>query len=116
MKLPSDLFLKIIKIGHDTSMRGEGISLHDALKRIDYAGIQKDFESEDLMPLIKSNPSLINEWILYSEDKRTDGGFYLMEKSIGSCKSLNTVYKSESQFELVSKYIVMELDFWAKLQ
>jgi hypothetical protein len=64
---------QILRIGRDVSRRGEGISLLDAMKRARYVGYRPTFRAEDLVPIISSDPSLAEDWLSYSEDKRTLG-------------------------------------------
>jgi|SRR6478736_3495977 len=92
--------LKILGIGHDTSMRGEGISLHEAIRRSAYLKFRPHFSAVDLVPLVRQHPELIAQWRMYSEDKRTAGGFALEGETA----------------ESVADYIVRELDFWAAFQ
>jgi hypothetical protein len=98
--MENELLLRILKIGHDASMRGEGISLRDALERADYRNLRPRFDASDLIPIIREHPELIQEWLMYSEDKRTSGGFALENESAAG----------------VADYVVRELDFWESLK
>jgi hypothetical protein len=108
--------LPILRIGHATSMRGDGISLRDALKITNYTNHRPNVAAADLLPLIEANPSLVEEWMSYSEDKRTDGGWYL-----GRDGAVGRVLKPtpERQFDkierAVAEYVLLELDFWSNL-
>lgn len=98
--------MRILKIGHNASMRGEGISLHEAIQSSNYVNIRKEIGIENLIPLIQENPSVIEEWMMYSEDKRTDGGFALLREIVEK-------EQSAIQHKLTAKYVLKELDFWA---
>lgn len=106
----------ILKIGHETSMRGRGISLRDALIQTKYAELRPNFGPKELMPLIQGNPSLTEEWIAYSEDKRTSGGWYLTQ---GGEIGRVGIPESRTQFgsieEAVAEFVVRELDYWTAL-
>lgn len=91
---------QILSIGHDTSMRGEGISLRDAIERSGYHDHRPRFCATDLIPLIEADPEVITQWAMYSEDKRTSGGFALAGTSP----------------QAVADYVIRELDFWASLK
>ncbi|TWT47682.1 hypothetical protein Pla111_13010 [Botrimarina hoheduenensis] len=78
-------------------MRGEGISLRDALEQTHYRDHRPYFCAAELIPLIEADPDLITQWAMYSEDKRTSGGFALDGMSP----------------QAVADYVVRELDFWA---
>ena len=105
--------LAILRIGHDTSMRGAGVSLREALARTQYAAMRGSFGPSDLLPLIRSHPALCQEWISYSEDKRTSGGWYLTERGeIGTVGATNERMQFDSLEEAVAHYVVLELDYW----
>jgi hypothetical protein len=109
--------LKILAIGHDVSMRGEGLSLRDALLRADYVWLSKDLRPADLFPLVVANPTLVRQWIAYSEDKRTAGGWYLNEdREIGMIDAPRTQAHFDSMEIAVSEYVLRELDFWASVR
>ncbi len=106
--------LTILRIGHETSARGAGLSLHEALARTQYLMARSGFGPIDLLPLIKLHPTLREEWISYSEDKRTSGGWYLTEKGeIGRVGVAEERIKLDSLDEAVAEYVVRELDHWA---
>jgi hypothetical protein len=107
--------VKILAIGHDTSMRGEGISLHEAISRSNYVNLRNKFDYKNLIQIIEINRDLITEWELYSMDKRTEGGFYLKDDEIGSV-DVGCIERISNKPELVAKYVIRELDFWAKFQ
>lgn len=100
MPVSRDQLLRILAIGHNMGVRGGGLSLHDAIQRSGYRELRKQFSALDLVPLIQAQPELITQWAMYSEDKRTSGGFAI----------------SETSPEAIADYIVRELDFWASVQ
>jgi hypothetical protein len=113
MNISEDQLLNILKIGHDTSMRGEGISLHEALSRTGYANLRSSFNADDLQKIIKKHPDLPTQWQAYSEDKRTSGGWYITEDNIvGNLNGQQDKFKTRS--EAVAEYVVRELDYWVK--
>lgn len=106
--------LGILKIGHDTSMRGAGISLREAQARYDYKGLRPSFGPRDLLPLVLAHEEIIEEWIAYSEDKRTSAGWYLERNGrIGRIDVPHTPLQFASLAEAVANYVVHELDSWA---
>ena len=109
-----DKLLAILRIGDDTSMRGEGVSLKQVLTRVDYVATRKQFEPQDLVPLIQAHQELIGQWLMYSEDKRTSGGWYITKAGVvGRVDDPNNTMHFETIEEAVSEYVVRELDFWA---
>lgn len=106
--------LEILKIGKETSLRGSGISVRDALTQTDYRKLRRGFESHDLVSLVIRHPELVGEWIMYSQDKRTKGGWYLLEeREIGQVEKEESRVRFNSIEEAVAEYVVRELDFWA---
>jgi hypothetical protein len=110
--------LAILAIGHDTSMRGEGISLRDARVRTDYANARIGLTPADLLPLIRSNDELVTQWVMYSEDKRTSGGWYLDDEtcSVGRVNAPDETICFNSVEEAVADYVLRELDYWSEIQ
>jgi hypothetical protein len=109
----NEKLLAILRIGHDTSMRGEGVSLSQALSRVNYVEARKQFTSEDLLPLIQTHHEFIDQWLMYSEDKRTSGGWYVTEAGeVGQADDPNSIMRFATIAEAVAEYVVRELDFW----
>jgi len=112
MDISRTALLKILQIGSDVSMRGMGISLQDAITQSRYKELRSAFTPADLVPLIQANSQLAQEWLSYSEDKRTSGGWYLLESGqIGEIGGSQLKFPSTQL--AVANYVVRELDFWA---
>ncbi|MHC4553249.1 MAG: hypothetical protein ACYSUT_10885 [Planctomycetota bacterium] len=108
--------LEILKIGHDVSIRGEGISFRDALARTQYKKKRRYLTPQNLIPIIKDHPDIIDEWIMYSCGKRTSGGWYVLEEGkVGRVGNPLSIKHFDSLEEAVAAYVVLELDYWAKV-
>ena len=108
--------LEILTIGKETSSRGAGISLQEALARARYKELRPSFGPADLLRLVKAHRTLAEEWIAYVGDKRTSGGWYLSEEGeIGRVFAPESRMRFDSLEEAVAEYVVRELDFWAGL-
>src|SRR5580692_8763508 len=106
----------ILGIGHATSMRGAGISMREALKVEGYAEHRPRFSATELRPIIADHPELIEQWLSYSKDKRTDGGWYIRrDGKIGRFLKPATERQYANIQEAVAEYVVLELDFWAHI-
>ena len=106
----------ILRIGHETSIRGAGLSLRDALSQTRYRDIRPALHESLLVTYLRDDPILIEEWLLYSEDKRTDGGWYLLrDGTIGQVRRPGEKIRFPSLEQAVAAYVVRELDFWANL-
>ncbi|MHB0914767.1 MAG: hypothetical protein ACYC5A_04920 [Thermoleophilia bacterium] len=109
-----DTLLAILRIGHEASIRGEGISLRAALSRTDYVNARKHFGAQDLVPVIQAHGELARQWLMYSEDKRTTGGWYVTEAGeVGRLEDSESVERFGSIQKAVAEYVVRELDYWA---
>lgn len=115
MRPTDQQLLGILRIGHDVSMRGEGLSLRDALARAKYDRVRKHFGPSDLVPLLRANLDFIRQWVMYCEDKRTNGGFWVSEKSfeVGSLALPGSTIRHDSIEEAVAEFVVRELDYWS---
>jgi hypothetical protein len=107
--------LGILRIGHAVSVRGEGLSVRDALVRSDYEGLRREFGASNLVPLLRRHPNLVRQWVRYSEDKRTSGGFWISEDplEVGSLASPEATIHFDSLEEAVAAFVVCELDYWS---
>jgi hypothetical protein len=106
--------LRILQIGRDTSMRGAGVSLWEALTLSRYRDLRASFGPEDLRPLLDAHRDLLEVWFAYSEDKRTTGGWYLTRSGeLGQVADSDSRIRFGSPAEAVAEYVVRELDFWS---
>ena len=104
----------ILGIGHATSMGGGGISMREALKVAGYAEHRPSLTAAELRPLVADHPELIEQWLSYSEDKRTYGGWYIRrDGKIGRVQKPGTERQYATIQDAVTEYVVLELDFWA---
>jgi len=79
-----------------------------------YKKLRPNFASRDLLPLIAANPDIMEQWILYSADKRASSGWYLLEDGrIGQVEPETAPIRFASLEEGVAEYVVRELDFWS---
>ena len=110
--------LAVLRIGHVTSIRSaEGLSLREALATAGYGEVRKDLTAQQLTDVIARQPYLIDEWDLYSADKRTTGGWYLnaTRREIGQIEPPGSVEQFSTTEEAVAEYVLRELDFWFSL-
>ncbi len=107
----ADLLPKI-RIAHNVSQRGIGISLHDAIQQTDYANLRLKIDVAHIARLLREHPGYIEDWVLYSLDKRTKGGWYLLEKSneIGALNISCSRRRFQSLEDAVANFILKELE------
>ena len=117
MKSLESHLLKILRIGHESSIRGTGISLREALALTRYSELRPSFSSADLLPLIEADSQFIDEWLAYSQDKRTSYGWHLLEQGqIGQSGSPTPHVFYNTMHEAVADYVIQELDFWTGVE
>lgn len=108
--------LAILRIGHDTSVRGAGLALRRAIDRSCYEVLRPGFDAGDLLPLIRNDGQLVDQWLAYSEDKRTTDGWWLLrDGTIGMASEPSRLLHFRSIEQAVAEYVVRELDFWVSL-
>ena len=118
MSLPESTLLEILGVGHVTSIRSEeGLSLRDALSRVNYSAVRSQLEPGAILEVLRRNAALVDQWVMYSEDKRTSGGWYILAESreIGRIGVPDSIVRFARLDEVVAAYVVRELDYWAGL-
>jgi len=92
------------------------IAAHTAARGDDaeYRTLRSDFDVNDIRRVLDSHYELIDQWVRYSQDKRTDGGWYLKasDSSIGSLAEPAEL-RFGSVADTVANYAIRELDFWS---
>jgi hypothetical protein len=117
MTAPWPELLDVLRIAHMTSLRGQGLSMSEALQRARYRDRRTGFGAADLRPLLDADPEVVEAWLAYSEDKRTNGGWYLLRSGeIGRVGNPEARLRFASTAEAAAEYVVRELDFWAGLE
>ena len=87
--------------------------MRDAIAAARYRELRPSFTPSDFVPSIQANPALVRDWLMYSEDKRTSGGWYVLESGeLGQIAS-EVRLRFPSIEVAVAEYVVRELDFLA---
>jgi len=112
----------ICRIAHDHSLRPEGKSLRELLMASNYRQLRPDISAEILCGYLADHPEVVTQWSMYSEDKRTSGGWYFLNYgragTVGRLGPRATRIDERhygSAVEACAHYILEELDFWAGL-
>ena len=74
MAIASDRLDRICRIPEALSRR----SLRELVDESGYREVRSTLTREDLTGYLERHPKLVLDWLRYSEDKRTSGGWYLM--------------------------------------
>ena len=64
--------------------------------------------------LLEAHPALLEQWLAYAEDKRTEQGWYVLrDGEIGQVTQPTAQRSYATIDEAVAQFVVRELDFWA---
>lgn len=116
MKNDQTALLKILSVSHDASFRGAGLTLEQAIADSHYLELRPHFSAEDLVFLLEARPALVEAWLQYSRDKRTDAGWYVLESGEIGRRSSGETFRFQTLDSAVAHYAVRELDFWSGYQ
>jgi hypothetical protein len=105
------------QIAHDRSGRGAGRSMRDLLQTTRYSSLRPHITVPDLVSYFRSHQMRVEEWVSYSEDKRTSGGWCLLPGSeVWRVWAVDSALGPARQFddaaEACAEYVLQELDFW----
>jgi hypothetical protein len=114
--------LKILGIAREHSRVGSGRSLRDLLDVSGYAAVRSHITHQQVQDLLTERPDLAADWVSFSEDKRTSGGWALTKEGgswalTGSASTGSPHEKVlfSSLAEACAQYVLRELDFWYKV-
>jgi hypothetical protein len=108
--------MAILRIAHSVSAAGGATSLHEALARTRYDIHRPSFGPEEIRSMLIKHPSLVEQWLSYSEDKRTDAGWYVLrDGEIGQVLQPRSQRSYATIQEAVAHFIIRELDSHAGL-
>src|SRR5690606_12261780 len=100
----------VLDIARAASIRGEGRAVDEALERSPYRQIRADLVVADLFEILHREPDLVEQWLAYSEDKRTTGGWYVeRDGGIGRVGEPESREVSDSVPRAVAEYVLREL-------
>jgi hypothetical protein len=93
-----------------------GLSIADLLKVTGYAKARPSITVARLAEWIERHPEVIRSWRMWSDDKRTSGGFSFERRPRGGWRigSVDAGAKSVrgTPSSACAAYILKELDFW----
>jgi hypothetical protein len=103
----------ILRIPRDFLQERDGVSIREALKRVGYVGYRPTFRAKDLGPIVAANPTLIEDWLTYSEGKSGPEGWYVLKSGeIGQAARPASRVTYSSLQEAIPEFVVRELDYW----
>jgi hypothetical protein len=106
--------IAILRIPAQLAIAEAAPSLQAALARTGYAAYRPHFDAADVRALLEAHPALLEQWLGYSDNKRTDQGWYVLrDGEIGQLTRPSAQRSYAPIEEAVAQFIVRELDFWA---
>ena len=91
------------------------VSVHDFLKDAGYFEIRAQISEKNIYDVLVFHPDLVEDWLQYSEDKRSDHGWYFIKKSEGKyivgylSKESDMVFEYNDELKACSSFINREL-------
>ena len=123
MKPSSEQLANICGIAHDSSLRGAGRSLHELIDTSGYRHLRPSLSEGLIADYLAEHPELVAQWSMYSDDKRTSGGWYFLHEAdswvvgrLGPAGNRSDELHFDSASEACARFILLELDFWMNLQ
>lgn len=78
-----DITDKLIKLPSMFHRRGN-VSIYDLLKETGYFEMNQQISEKIIQAALLQHPECVDEWLNYSEDKRTSTGWYLRQEGINT--------------------------------
>ncbi len=119
MRASTEEIAQVCGVAHDASLRGAGLSLRELRERCRYDELRDRLAEDAIGEYVTTHPELIEQWSMYSDDKRTSGGWYFLDEGGGwvvgrldggSRRSDETRYVSAPA--ACAAFIIKEMDFW----
>lgn len=115
----ANLIFKLISLVRDFSQM-HTISIYELLRQTGYPKVADQITEQDVYKELLANQNFVNDWLEYSEDKRTDGGWYFKRAGngkflvgcVGDTGAIETEYCDK--IKACAKFIKQELDVIAK--
>jgi hypothetical protein len=110
-----NLILKLISLAREFSQKYT-VSIYGLLLQTGYSNMADQISEKDLYNELAEHPDLANDWLVYSQDKRCDTGWYFKSKDVNKylvgCVNKNGNAESEydDKLKACAAFIKHELD------
>ena len=114
----ADLIFKLINLAKEFSQK-HTVSIYELLQKTSYLKVADQISEQDLYKGLAIHPDFISDWLEYSEDKRTDDGWYfkLSDRNKYLVGSVNESGITETEYndkiEACAVFVKKELDLIA---
>ena len=116
--MPSrEQILRVLAIARGLSLRG--LSLRDLIEEAGYRDLRPRIRAAQLAEILRAKPNIVDDWIAYSEDKRTSFGYgfgpfpagdWLVDGPEGYRVRFG------SRYDGCVAFVLRELDFWLAIE
>lgn len=92
------------------------VSIYDLLQQTGYSKVAENISEQDIYQELAKNPDFVDDWLVYSEDKRTTGGWYFKKgdknKYLVGCVDETGVTETEyaDKIKACAKFVKQELN------
>lgn len=113
--------LRVLAIAreHSTACGGRGLSLRDLIEEVDYHELRPRIRAAQLAEILRARPDIVDDWIAYSEDKRTSFGYGFGPSPAGDWLVDGPEgyrVRFGSRHDGCADFVLRELDFWLAIE
>ena len=116
-----DQILRVLSIAreHSATRGGRGLSLRALIEGSGYRTLRPRIGALQLASVLRSTSEMVDEWLAYSEDKRTSFGWGFGPTRDGDwmVDGPDGVHERfESRYSGCADFVLRELDFWVAIE
>lgn len=113
-----DQILRVLLVARDHSVLrgGRGLSLRQLIEESGYRSLSPGIERSQLAVVLREEPAIVDDWLAYSEDKRTSCGWGLGPSPEGGwvVDGPDGIREKFANLEdACAEFVLRELDYWA---
>ena len=117
MRIDNATLLAIMRLGYETLIRGDALSLHTVFEGAGHTKFIDELRRSKVARLLRAYPDILQHWIRYSENKPIKGGYWLRASTfeVGAAESPEAGVMYSSIQEAVAEFIARELGYWSEV-
>jgi hypothetical protein len=113
MRLDDKQVQVILNLGYETLSCGDALSLHDTFERLGYTKLIGEIRRSKLVPLLRTHPEMIQQWVSYCETKPSGRGYRVCPDTFEVGEYDGEVTRYGSIHEAVAEFILREIGYWS---
>ncbi len=116
-----DQIVRVLSIAreHSATRGGRGLSLRALIEESNYRALRSRIGVSQLAAVLQSEPEMVDDWLAYSEDKRTSSGWGFGPSRAGDWTvdgPDGVRERFDSRYEGCADFVLRELDFWVAIE